>query len=404
MMRPFQPKSVYLLALAALFTAGMIIVFPAQGFEASLRGISIWWDILFPALFPFFVISEMLLGFGIVHFIGTLLDPLMRPLFRLPGIGGFVVAMGLASGYPVGAKLTSQLWEQKLVSREEGERLVAFTTTSDPIFLIGAVSVGFFHDVRLAGILAAAHYGGAILLGLLMRFRGKPYVALRSKEPGSLLQRSFRAMHEARLRDGRPLGTLLQQATQSSIQLIFVIGGLVVFFSVVLRALDISHIMEFLTALVSYALHDINLPLPLAEAIVNGFFEVTLGAKAAGFAVGAISLQSKVAVAAFILSWGGLSVHAQIVSILHRTDLRYTPFLIARLLHGLFASALVLLFWKPMQSARDASALSSPRLPMLPANFPWSSTFTASFLFFIAILLFMTVLLMICSWGKRVDK
>ncbi len=40
----------------------------------------------------------MILSFGIVHFFGTLLDPLMRPLFRVPGIGGFVMAMGFASG------------------------------------------------------------------------------------------------------------------------------------------------------------------------------------------------------------------------------------------------------------------------------------------------------------------
>src|ERR1700730_11342063 len=98
-----------------------LFIFPHEGFIAALRGVSIWWDVLFPALFPFFVISEILLGFGIVHGVGTVLDPMMRPVFRLPGIGGFVMAMGFASGYPVGARLTSQLWDQRLVSREEAE-------------------------------------------------------------------------------------------------------------------------------------------------------------------------------------------------------------------------------------------------------------------------------------------
>src|SRR5690242_9699805 len=114
-MRSIKPGMLELIAIAALVCLYLLLRYPEPGFNAAIQGIGIWWDILFPALFPFLVISEMLLGFGIVHFLGTLLDPLMRPLFRLPGIGGFVVAMGFASGYPVGARLTSQLWEQGLL-------------------------------------------------------------------------------------------------------------------------------------------------------------------------------------------------------------------------------------------------------------------------------------------------
>ena len=176
----FMLRPAVIPAWSAVMIAILLILFPTAGLESSLRGLSIWWQVLFPALFPFFVISELLLGFGIVHFFGTLLDPFMRPLFRLPGSGGFVVTMGYASGYPVGARLTAQLWEQKLITRAEGERLVAFTTTSDPIFLIGAVSVGFFHNAALAPVLAAAHYGGGFIIGLLMRFHDRHAPAAQS--------------------------------------------------------------------------------------------------------------------------------------------------------------------------------------------------------------------------------
>ena len=144
---------------AALFVGGLALGMPNIALEASIRGVQVWWDVLFPALFPFFVLSELLLGFGVVHFAGTLLDPLMRPLFRLPGIGGFVVAMGFVSGYPVGARLTARLMEQKSVTRVQGERLVEITTTSDPIFLIGAVSVGFFGQPQAVPILAVLTMG-----------------------------------------------------------------------------------------------------------------------------------------------------------------------------------------------------------------------------------------------------
>ncbi|MBW7456983.1 sporulation integral membrane protein YlbJ, partial [Paenibacillus sepulcri] len=222
----------------------LLAVFPAASLEASIRGLSIWWQVLFPALFPFFVISELLLGFGIVHFFGKLLDHLMRPLFRLPGIGGFVVTMGYASGYPVGARLTAQLWEQRLVNRAEGERLVAFTTTSDPIFLIGAVSVGFFHNVALAPLLAVSHYGGGLLIGLMMRFHDRKYESSAHTQAAppagrrkSRLVEAVKAMHEARLLDGRPIGRLLQDAVQAALRLMIVVGGLVVVFSVIMELL-----------------------------------------------------------------------------------------------------------------------------------------------------------------------
>ncbi|MDT2237545.1 hypothetical protein P7H22_25585 [Paenibacillus larvae] len=211
------------LALCVILLAFLFLVFPSESLRAAVKGVSIWWDVLFPSLFPFFVIAELMLGFGLVHFFGTIFDPMMRPLFRVPGIGGFVMAMGFASGYPVGAKLTAGLWKEKMINREEAERLVSFTTSSDPIFLIGAVSVGFFHDVSLAVILAAAHYGSSLLLGFLMRFHARKADGTPKNKQGdddkrisSLLFRALKVMHEARTSDGRSLGKLLTDAVVNS--------------------------------------------------------------------------------------------------------------------------------------------------------------------------------------------
>jgi sporulation integral membrane protein YlbJ len=368
-------------AAGLIAVAAMMIVFPAQSLTAALRGLSIWWDILFPALVPFFVIAELMLGFGIVHFFGTLLDPMMRPLFRVPGIGGFVMAMGFASGYPVGARLTAQLWEQRLVSRDEGERLVAFTTTSDPIFLIGAVSVGFFHDVGLAVVLAAAHYGTSVAIGFLMRFHGSRQLeqAAPNSSGAFLFRRAMQAMHRARLLDSRTFGEMLRDALQSSLKLIMVVGGLVVFFCVVLEVLTLSQVMNGLYMAVNAILQSASVPPELSQAVVNGLFEVTLGAKSAAGAGAHLTLASKVAIAAFILSWGGMSVHAQVVSLLNRTDLRYAPFGIARLAHGILAAAVVFVLWEPLSPARSAISDAIPVFSAenglyaaLPALFPLS--------------------------------
>ena len=333
----------------------LLPLYPKEALEAAIRGISIWWEVLFPALFPFFVVAELLLGFGIVHYIGCLFDPMMRPIFRVPGYGGFVMAMGFASGYPIGARLTSQLWDNKLVNREEGERLVAFTTTSDPIFLIGAVSVGFFHDASLAVVLAITHYGAGVLVGLCMRYHGDQAHPIHNpvkKKQGFILTRALAAMHEARIRDNRPLGQLLQEAVQSGLRLVFMVGGLVVFVSVLLELLSLTGLLNISYTITAVFLNLLAVPAQLAPAFVNGIFEVTLGSKDAGAAGASSILLHQVAMASFLLSWAGLSVHAQIASILTPTNLRYTPFVFARLLHGILAATLVYVLWVPLQSLR----------------------------------------------------
>lgn len=133
-----------ILASAVSIMAISLIAFPQDSVNASIRGLDMWWKIVFPSLLPFFIVSEMLIGFGVVKFIGVLLEPLMRPLFRVPGVGGFVWAMGMASGYPAGAKLTARLRQEGQLTKIEAERLVTFTNCSNPLFIFGAVSVGFF--------------------------------------------------------------------------------------------------------------------------------------------------------------------------------------------------------------------------------------------------------------------
>ncbi|TDX52128.1 sporulation integral membrane protein YlbJ [Orenia marismortui] len=134
-------KLVHIKAIIAILFTISIIIFSEQAFDSAVDGLHTWWDIVFPALLPFFIMAEILMGLGVVHFIGALLEPLMRPLFKVPGVGAFALAMGLASGYPIGAKITGNLRRERLCTQAEGERLVSFTNTADPLFMIGAVAL-----------------------------------------------------------------------------------------------------------------------------------------------------------------------------------------------------------------------------------------------------------------------
>src|SRR5690606_39501208 len=101
--RPLQPSvraagsapRTYVTALIGVVLTTAVILFPEDAFKSSVSGLRLWFDIVLPALLPFFVLAEIMMGLGVIHFIGVLLEPLMRPLFRIPGAGAFAVAIGL---------------------------------------------------------------------------------------------------------------------------------------------------------------------------------------------------------------------------------------------------------------------------------------------------------------------
>jgi sporulation integral membrane protein YlbJ len=353
-----------LLACSVTIMAVSIIAFPQESVDASIRGLNMWWEIVFPSLLPFFIVSEMLIGFGVVKFIGVLLEPLMRPIFRVPGVGGFVWAMGMASGYPAGAKLTARLRQEGQLTRIEAERLVSFTNSSNPLFIFGAVSVGFFYNPHLGVILALSHYFGNICVGILMRFHGK---VEETKEKGrprkSKLRSALSALHQSRINDNRPIGKLLGDAVTSSVQTLMMIGGFIILFSVINKLLFYLHITGFLSSMLEIFFRFLHFPEALSIPFISGLFEITLGSQLTSQVTDATLLQQTI-ITSFILAFSGFSVQAQVASILAQTDIRFQPFFIARFFHGIFASIFTYLFWEPIYERFYSTEQPSNALPV----------------------------------------
>lgn len=349
-----QTFQTILLASGTLFLTILLIMFPEQVFDSSMRGLNIWWKIVFPSLLPFFIMSELLIGFGVVKFIGVLLEPIMRPLFNVPGAGSFAWVMGMASGYPSGAKISTRLREEKHLTQLEAERLVSFTNNASPLFILGAVSIGIFNDAKLGILLAVCHYGGNALVGLCMRFHG------RSKEtPKKLsnrkkvsLSRAFKEMHQTRIKDTRPFGKILGDAVINSIQTLMMVGGFIILFSVLSRLLYLTGITSNIAILFQVILQSLSLPAEFSVPFIAGLFEITLGSQHIAD-IGNVSMLHVAIILSFILGFNGFSVQAQVSSIIAKTDIRFTPYFISRLLHGLIGSILATLLFKPIYMNRQ---------------------------------------------------
>ncbi|WP_148347893.1 sporulation integral membrane protein YlbJ [Bacillus rubiinfantis] len=355
-------KTLFLSGSVTILAASLIF-FPKQALDASIRGLTMWWEIVFPSLLPFFIVSELLIGFGVVKFIGVLLEPLMRPLFRVPGVGGFVWAMGLASGFPAGAKFTTRLRQEGQLSQIEAERLVSFTNSSNPLFIFGAVAVGFFKNAHLGLILAIAHYLGNICVGLIMRFYGNEEPQKKKGNQKVSLRRAFSQLHQTRLNDHRPIGQLLGDAIQSSIQTLLVVGGFIIIFSVLNKILYLLHITELLGNVIQIVLSNLSFPELLSIPLISGMFEITLGSQLTS-SVQEATLMQQAIITSFILGFSGFCVQAQVASILAQADIRFKPFFIARIMQGIFASFFTLILWKPIYIGLNNQAQQTDTLPV----------------------------------------
>src|SRR5699024_1439335 len=241
------------IAFIIIFITFAIIIFPEQALTASIHGLHTWWEIVFPSLLPFFIMAELLTSFGVVQFIGVLFEPIMRPLFSVPGAGSFAWILGMVSGFPSGAKITVLLREEKEISQIEAERLISFSNAASPLFIFGAVAVGFFHSVQLGIIIAISHYISNIIVGLVMKHHGKKqtshdqkHIKKENSPSEKTIRRAFSRMHRTRISETRPFGEVMGDAVLSSIQTLLMIGGFIILFSVFTSLLQVIHFMELI--------------------------------------------------------------------------------------------------------------------------------------------------------------
>ncbi|HEX7713538.1 MAG TPA: sporulation integral membrane protein YlbJ [Bacillota bacterium] len=347
-MRIFQVKKVNIAVLkkvnvllgAALVTllTVTLAVYPKESVEAATAGLKIFWEIVLPSLLPFFVLSEIMLGMGVVHFIGVLLEPLMRPVFNVPGAGAFALSMGLAAGYPMDAVITGKFRRNGMCTQVEGERLLSFTNTADPLFIFGAVAVGMFGRPQLGVILAIAHYLSSFTVGFIYRYYRRDEVQTHTATGSNrkILPQAVRALLQARREDGRPFGKIMGDAVRESMSTLLMIGGFIMIFSVLVRILAAIGVLQIINPILASILKLFGLNPILAQAVFNGILEIDLGTMAASQVNAA--LIDRTMVASWIIGWSGLCVHGQVASVVHDTDIRMGPYVAGRLLHGLIAA------------------------------------------------------------------
>lgn len=345
---------------AALFVVIGIVKSPGEVFRASLSGLEIWWQQVFPGLVPPLILAELFAASGLLHGLSTLAEPLMRSWFRLPGAAGWALAFGWAAGVPAGAKETARLRDAGFIRNEDTNTLLLISHVPNPFLVVVIVGSGFLQSPPLGWAVAAGLWLSAVATGIVWsRFARSAGPQIPALPRRTMIKRAFQAAGEARQADGRPLGKQLADAVTHAVGTLMTVGGLMMMACVVIRLLQLTF--------------------PAADAwlAVPGIYEMHLGAYQNGRSPLFESAPAQAAaLLAAALAWTGWSGLLQARAVFG-TAFRFPwgNLIAGKLLHA----ALALLFTLPLAKvfASAASGSHSSPLPLLPHGWSASDVMTA---------------------------
>ena len=311
--------------------------FPDTTADAAREALSMTAHRLLPALFPYMVVSSLIVRRDLLATLNRVL-PLNR-LLHLPGSANSVLLTGWIAGFPVGASGAAQLYRQGEISKRDAERLAAVSSAASPAFLVSAVA-GMWGDARFGWVLLGLNLTALLLFGLLTANRRDSLQTAAEYVPANPKPRSFAADMSIAISDA---GT---------------------------ACLGVTAFITFFRILSAVAG---RLCPPLAP-VFSLVFEFSEGASA-GAAVGGVR---GAAMCGFAVGFSGLCVLMQIASRLTDAGLSLRSTVLSRLLAAAVLSLGAALYARlsPMTPAAE-TVLTTPEASVLPVFFWFAALFLA---------------------------
>lgn len=317
--------------IAAVFMTVMLILYPENSLQSALHGLELWGKTVLPSLLPFVVASFILMQTGIVSLISGFFAPIMRFLFNTPGQSAYVLIASSLSGYPVGARLTGELYKNGDISEPDASKILRFTSVSGPVFITGAVSTGMLGIPEAGVYLAGAHYLSAVLTGIIFGIFSK-----RNKKDikKTSVKQNFYDFKNSLSRT-RSFGDIMTDSVTKAIKTMLKVGGFIIFFSVVAEVLSVLGVWNFLMNILAPN-STVQAESSPVYSLLIGSVELTGGCYHTSSLT--IPINLKLSVISFIIAFGGFCVHMQTRAVCQ--GVKPKMFLLAKLLQGVLAYGL----------------------------------------------------------------
>ncbi|WP_017414537.1 sporulation integral membrane protein YlbJ [Clostridium tunisiense] len=310
------------------FICSIIVVYivlnPKQCIGFTIDGAKLFFNAVFPSLFPFLVIVNLIISFGGIEIYSRLLGTLLcRPL-GLPKECSLVLLVSVFCGYPLGARYAAELYEQNLIDHQTLERLLNIATNGSPLFIIGSVGTAMLGHPSLGYILIISNILSCIIMGLLL--------------PGRYKWKNYKTTNKKVSTQSINLGIALKNALEDAVKTCISIGSFVIIFSVIINIIKSN--ASFNIAL-TYVSKYTNLPIEIFQSFTLGILEVTNGCNL--IASSAISYDLKLTISSFLIAFSGLSITSQVYSLVYKHKISINKYILLKVIQGIVA-ALITLF------------------------------------------------------------
>lgn len=287
-----------------------MLLFPKKVLADSLAGLDLWFHTVLPSLLPFMILSNVLIGANVVSQLMRPFSGFFRHVLGLSPEGGYAWLLGLFCGFPMGARLTGDMYRQHRISREEAVYLLTFANQSSPMFLSTYVVLHGLGDSTMTLPVFVIFYASAFLTSLVFRIRSRRFGLPPSKPKKEVPEQTS-------------YGNLLDTSIMNGFEIITRLGGYIILFSI-------------LAGIV------LQLPAPLRTAapFLSGLTEITTGIHTISGTT--LPLQVKFTAIVCCTAFGGFSTVAQTSCMLNGTGLSIFTYLKGKLVNAAVAGLLCL--------------------------------------------------------------
>ena len=108
------------------------LIYPQNALMASRRGLTLWFEQILPTLLPFSVISYIVLHSNLFSHPA---HEKKHSFLRIQPEEWYVIFCGFLFGFPIGSKLSADLYEHHRIVKKRAQILACFTNNLSPVFV-----------------------------------------------------------------------------------------------------------------------------------------------------------------------------------------------------------------------------------------------------------------------------
>lgn len=285
-----------------------MLIYPKEAAFFAKQGLLVWFQVLIPTLLPFMILSTFLIKLNLHRVIVKILTPITTPLFHLNPDSIYCIVFGFLCGFPMGAKIVTELYDSAYISKQEAAYLLAFCNNIGPVYFTSIVLTQIplsLHIPFLAGF-----YGIPLLYGIILRHTVYKNLVITNSSPKISLRNNKQTDKQLSFFDA------IDESVVSALSAITHLGGYMILFNLYMC---LSGIL-FSSKSIFYH-------------ICNCLIEISGGIQ--GTLQSILTFPQKVFVILPLLTFTGCSCFAQTIAFINHTDLSLLPYFLHKVIQSL---------------------------------------------------------------------